>query len=32
MKFMEERMEGVEEGEFPDFNLQEYPERYYWSG
>ena len=24
MKFMEERMEGVEEGEFPDFNLQEF--------
>ncbi len=24
MKFMEEKMEGVEEGEFPDFNLQEY--------
>lgn len=24
MKFMEERMEDVEEGEFPDFNLQEF--------
>lgn len=24
MKFMQERMEGVEEGEFPDFNLQEF--------
>ena len=24
MKFMEEKMEGVEEGEFPDFNLQEF--------
>ena len=24
MKFMEEKMEGLEEGEFPDFNLQEY--------
>lgn len=23
MKFMEEKMEGVEEGEFPDFNIQE---------
>ena len=23
-KFMEEKMEGLEEGEFPDFNLQEY--------
>ena len=26
MKFMEEKMEGLEEGEFPDFNLQEYME------
>ena len=24
MKYMEEKMEGVEEGEFPDFNIQEY--------
>ena len=24
MKFMEEKVEGVEEGEFPDFNLQEF--------
>ena len=24
MKFMEEKMEGLEEGEFPDFNLQEF--------
>ena len=24
MKFMEKKMEGVEEGEFPDFNLQEF--------
>ena len=24
MEFMEEKMEGLEEGEFPDFNLQEY--------
>ena len=24
MKFMEEKMEGLEEGEFPDFNIQEY--------
>ena len=24
MKFMEEKMEGLEEGEFPDYNLQEY--------
>ena len=24
MKFMEEKMEGVEEGEFPDFNIQEF--------
>ena len=24
MKYMEEKMEGLEEGEFPDFNIQEY--------
>lgn len=24
MQFMEEKMEGLEEGEFPDFNIQEY--------
>ena len=24
MEFMEEKMEGLEEGEFPDYNLQEY--------